>query len=47
MNIINSQFIIPGGKKIRIMIVCSYGYNRNKLIQLLKTAKSISLTTNL
>ncbi len=29
------------------MIACSYGYNRNKLTQLLKTAKSISLTTDL
>ena len=29
------------------MIARSYGYNRNKLIQLLKTAKSISLTTDL
>jgi len=30
-----------------MMIARSYGYNRNKLIQLLKTAKSISLTTDL
>ena len=34
-------------KKIRIMIAQSYSYNKDKLIQLLKTAKSISLTTNL
>jgi hypothetical protein len=47
MNIIDSQFIVPGEKKIRMMIARSYGYNRNKLTQLLKTAKSISLTTDL
>ncbi|PKC54822.1 hypothetical protein RhiirA1_476623 [Rhizophagus irregularis] len=34
-------------KKIRMMIACSYGYNRNKLKLLLKTAQSISLTTDL
>src|SRR6266542_3490435 len=47
MNIIDSQFIVSGEKKIRMMIAHSYGYNRNKLTQLLKTAKSISLTTDL
>ena len=29
------------------MIACSYGYNRDKLTQLLKIAQSISLTTDL
>src|ERR1044072_9236596 len=30
-----------------MMIACSYKYNRDKLIQLLKTAQSISLITDL
>ena len=47
MNIIDPQFIVPGEKKIRMMITRSYGYNRNKLKLLLKTAQSISLTTDL
>ena len=47
MNIIDPQFTIPGEKKIRMMIACSYGYNRDKLKLLLKTAQSISLTTDL
>ena len=47
MNIIDSQFIVPEEKKIRMMIAHNYGYNRNKLTQLLKIAKSISLTTDL
>src|SRR6266542_6850193 len=45
--VINIKYIIPEEKKIRMMIAHSYGYNRNKLIQLLKTAQSISLTTDL
>src|SRR6266540_1276349 len=47
MYIIDPEFIIPGEKKIRMMIVYNYRYNRDKLTQLLKTAQSISLTTNL
>jgi hypothetical protein len=47
MHIIDPEFIVPGEKKIRMMIARSYGYNRNKLKQLLKTAQSISLTTDL
>ncbi len=47
MYIIDPEFIIPGEKKIRMMIAHSYGYNRDKLTQLLKTAQSISLTTDL
>jgi hypothetical protein len=47
MQFIDPQFIVPGEKKIRMMIAHSYGYNRNKLKQLLKTAQSISLTTDL
>ncbi|EXX74156.1 hypothetical protein RirG_053730 [Rhizophagus irregularis DAOM 197198w] len=47
MYIIDPKFIIPGERKIRMMIAQSYGYNKNKLIQLLKTAQSISLTTDL
>jgi hypothetical protein len=41
------QFIVPGEKKLRMMIARSYGYNRDKLKLLLKTAQSISLTTDL
>lgn len=44
---IDPQFIVPKEKKIRMMIAQSYSYNKSKLIQLLKTAKSISLTTDL
>lgn len=47
MHVIDPEFIVPGEKKIRMMIAQSYGYNKNKLIQLLKTAQSISLTTDL
>ena len=47
MQVIDPEFTIPGEKKIRMMIACSYGYNKVKLKQLLKTAKSISLTTDL
>ena len=47
MYIIDSEFIIPREKKIRMMIAYSYGYNRDKLTQLLKTVQSISLTTDL
>jgi hypothetical protein len=47
MKIIDSQFTVPGEKKIRMMITCSYGYNKDKLKLLLKTAQSISLTTDL
>jgi len=47
MNIIDSQFIVFEEKKIRMMIARSYGYNKNKLTQLLKIAKSISLTIDL
>src|SRR6266540_5465365 len=47
MYIIDPEFIIPEEKKIRMMIAHSCGYNRDKLIQLLKTAQSISLTTDL
>jgi hypothetical protein len=47
MNIIDPEFIVPGEKKIRMMIAQSYEYNKNKLMQLLKTAQSISLTTDL
>lgn len=47
MQVIDPEFIIPGEKKIRMMIARSYGYNRDKLKQFLKTAQSISLTTDL
>src|SRR6266498_759995 len=47
MYIIDPEFIIPEEKKIRMMIAHSCGYNRDKLTQLLKTAQSISLTTDL
>jgi hypothetical protein len=47
MKIIDPQFTVPGEKKIRMMIACSYGYNKDKLKLLLKTAESISLTTDL
>jgi hypothetical protein len=47
MHIIDPEFIVPGEKKIRIMIARSYGYNRDKLTQLLKTAQSIFLTADL
>ena len=47
MHIIDPEFIVPGEKKIRMMIARSYGHNRDKLKQLLKTAQSISLTTDL
>jgi hypothetical protein len=47
MNIIDPLFTVPGEKKIRMMIARSYGYNRDKLKLLLKTAQSISLTTDL
>src|SRR5271154_5577712 len=47
MHIIDPEFIVPGERKIRMMIAQSYGYNKNKLMQLLKTAQSISLTTDL
>jgi hypothetical protein len=47
MDIIDPEFIVPGEKKIRMMIACSYSYNKEKLKQLLKTAQSISLTTDL
>ncbi len=47
MHNIDSEFIVPGRRKLRMMIAQSYKYNRDKLIYLLKTAKSISLTTDL
>ncbi|EXX72183.1 hypothetical protein RirG_071780 [Rhizophagus irregularis DAOM 197198w] len=47
MHIINPIFTVPGAKKIRMMIARSYGYNRDKLKLLLKTAQSIFLTTDL
>ncbi|CAB4484443.1 unnamed protein product [Rhizophagus irregularis] len=47
MHIIDPIFTVPGAKKIRMMIARSYGYNRDKLKLLLKTAQSISLTTDL
>lgn len=47
MSLIDPQFTVPGEKKIRMMIARSYGYNRDKLKLLLKTAQSISLTTDL
>ena len=47
MHHIDPQFIVPGERKIRMMIAQSYSYNKDKLIQLLKTAKSVSLTTDL
>src|SRR5947209_1483521 len=47
MHVIDPQYIIPGEKKLRMMIARSYGYNRDKLKLLLKTAHSISLTTDL
>src|SRR6266498_1644882 len=47
MYIIDPEFIISEEKKIRMMIAHSYGYNRDKLIQLLKTVQSISLITDL
>ncbi|GES86543.1 zinc finger BED domain-containing protein 1-like [Rhizophagus clarus] len=47
MYIIDPQFTVPGEKKLRMMIARSYGYNKEKLKLLLKTAQSISLTTDL
>ena len=47
MHIIDSEFVVPGERKLRMMIACSYGYNKEKLTQLLKTAQSISLTADL
>lgn len=47
MHIIDPEFVIPGEKKLRMMIARSYGYNKEKLSQLLKTAQSISLTADL
>src|SRR5947207_3223242 len=47
MHVIDPEFIVPGEKKIRMMIAHSYGYNKDKLMQLLKTAQYISLTTDL
>jgi hypothetical protein len=47
MHILDPEFIVPEEKKIRMMIARSYGYNKNKLMQFLKSAQSISLTTNL
>ena len=47
MHIIDPQFTVPGAKKLRMMIARSYGYNRDQLKLLLKTAQSISLTTDL
>jgi hypothetical protein len=47
MHIIDPEFVVPGEKKLRMMIARSYGYNKEKLTQLLKTAQSISLTTDL
>ncbi|GES84622.1 zinc finger BED domain-containing protein 1-like [Rhizophagus clarus] len=47
MYIIDPQFTVPGEKKLKMMIARSYGYNKEKLKLLLKTAQSISLTTDL
>ncbi|GES83202.1 zinc finger BED domain-containing protein 1-like [Rhizophagus clarus] len=47
MYIIDPQFTVPGEKKLRMMIARSYEYNKEKLKLLLKTAQSISLTTDL
>ncbi|GES85575.1 zinc finger BED domain-containing protein 1-like [Rhizophagus clarus] len=47
MYIIDPQFTVSGEKKLRMMIARSYGYNKEKLKLLLKTAQSISLTTDL
>ena len=47
MHVIDPQFTVPGEKKLRMMIARSYGYNRDQLKLLLKTAQSISLTTDL
>ncbi|GET01415.1 zinc finger BED domain-containing protein 1-like [Rhizophagus clarus] len=47
MYIIDPQFTVSGEKKLRMMIARSYGYNKEKLNLLLKTAQSISLTTDL
>ena len=47
MHIIDSEFVVLGERKLRMMIACSYGYNKEKLTQLLKTAQSISLTADL
>lgn len=47
MHIIDPEFLVPGEKKIRMMIAHSYGYNKDKLAQLLKPAQSISLTADL
>lgn len=41
------EFVVPEEKKIRMMIVYSYGYNKNKLMQFLKSAQFIYLTTDL
>lgn len=41
------KFVVFGEKKIRKMITCSYGYNKDRLMQFLKSAQSISLTTDL
>lgn len=47
MHIVDPEFIVPGERKIRMMIARSYGYNKNKLVQFLKSAQYISLTTDL
>ena len=47
MHIIDSEFVVPGEKKLRMIIARSYEYNKEKLTQLLKTAQSISLTADL
>ena len=47
MHIIDPEFVVSGEKKLRMMIARSYGYNKEKLTQLLKTAQSISLTADL
>jgi len=47
MHIIDPEFVVPGERKLRMMIARSYGYNKEKLTQLLKTAQSISLTADL
>ncbi len=41
MHNIDLEFIVLRRRKIRMMIAQNYKYNRDKLIYLLKTAKSI------
>ena len=47
IELFDSAFVIPGEKKIQIMIGKSYDYNQNNLHNLLdETAQNVSLTTD-